>query len=74
MAREERLLEEMLRLKLNTTANSMLPPKQVRHSASSPLSSISISVADPASGAFLTTGSGIRFFPDLGSRIPNSYF
>jgi hypothetical protein len=29
MAREERLLEEMLRLKLNTTANSMLPPKQV---------------------------------------------
>jgi hypothetical protein len=32
MAREERLLEEMLRLKLNTTANSMLPPKQVRHS------------------------------------------
>ena len=30
MAREERLLEDMLRLKLNTTANSMLPPKQVR--------------------------------------------
>jgi hypothetical protein len=28
---------------------------------------------DPGSGAFLTLGSGIRnrFFPDLGSRIPN---
>jgi hypothetical protein len=31
------------------------------------------SVADPGSGAFLTPGSGIRnrFFPDLGSRIPD---
>jgi hypothetical protein len=33
---------------------------------------------DPGSGAFLTPGpgSGIRnrFFPDLGSRIPNPYF
>jgi hypothetical protein len=35
-----------------------------------------ISVADPGSGAFLTPGSGIRnrFFPDLGSRIPDPYF
>ncbi len=36
------------------------------------------SVVDPdsGSGAFLTPGSGIRnrFFPDLGSRIPNQYF
>ncbi len=37
-----------------------------------------ISVADPDPGfdAFLTPGSGIRnrFFPDLGSQIPNPYF
>jgi len=34
-----------------------------------------LSVADPGSGAFLITKSGIRnrFFPDLGSRIPGSY-
>ncbi len=36
------------------------------------------SVADPGSGAFLTPGPGSeirnRFFPDLGSRIPNPYF
>ncbi len=39
---------------------------------------LSASVADPDPGsvAFLTPGSGIRnrFFPDLGSRIPNPYF
>jgi hypothetical protein len=43
----------------------------------------SVADPDPGSGAFLTPGSGIRnrFFPDprsripdLGSRIPNSYF
>jgi hypothetical protein len=42
-----------------------------------------VSVADPGSGAFLTSGSGIRnrFFqgpgsriPVFGSRIPNPYF
>jgi len=41
--------------------------------------SVSISVADPGSSAFLTPGSEIRNsfffrFPDLGSRIPNRYF
>ncbi len=37
---------------------------------------ISVAVPDPGSAAFLTLGSGIqnRFFPDLGSRIPNPYF
>ncbi len=36
----------------------------------------SVADPDPGSGAFLTPGSGIRnrFFPDLGFRIPNSYF
>jgi hypothetical protein len=36
----------------------------------------SIADPDPESGAFLTSGSGIRnrFIPDPGSRIPNSYF
>ncbi len=38
----------------------------------------SVADPDPGSGAFLLPGSGIRirFFPipDLGSRIPNSYF
>jgi hypothetical protein len=34
------------------------------------------SIADPASGAFLTSGSGIGvfWFPDLVFRIPNPYF
>ncbi len=33
-------------------------------------------LADPGSGVFLTPGSGIlsRFFPDLGSQIPNHTF
>jgi hypothetical protein len=36
----------------------------------------SVADPDPGSGAFLLPGSGIRirFFPDPGSRIPNSYF
>jgi hypothetical protein len=29
---------------------------------------------DPGSYAFLTPGSGIGFFPDPGSRIPNHIF
>jgi hypothetical protein len=35
----------------------------------------SVEDPDPGSGAFLTSGSGIRnrFFPYLGSRIPNPY-
>ncbi len=37
---------------------------------------ISVADPDPGSGAFLTPGSRIGFFPDpdLGSRIPNPYF
>ncbi len=36
----------------------------------------SVADPDPGSGALLTPGFGIRnrFFPDLGSRIPNLYF
>jgi hypothetical protein len=36
----------------------------------------SVADPDPGSGAFLTSGSGIRnrFFPYLGSQIPNPYF
>ncbi len=43
-----------------------------------PIFFFSVADPDPGSGAFLTPGpgSGIGFFriPDLGSRIPNSYF
>ncbi len=38
--------------------------------------SCNVADPDPGSGAFMTSGSGIRnrFFPDPGSRIPNPHF
>jgi hypothetical protein len=34
----------------------------------------SVTDPDPGSDAFLTPGSGIGFFPDPGTRIPNHIF
>ncbi len=54
--------------------NNTVKPKRIDSFVPTPRDRAS--VPDPGSGAFLTPGSRIRnrFIPDLGSRIPNSYF